>query len=69
MEITYLGPFDVVEIERAPGVWVDVAKGASVDLPEGTAKSFLVQDDTWALVKSKKSKPDPEQPGSPDTES
>jgi len=45
--ITYVGPFDIVELEVAPGVWVDVEHGGSIEVTDPMAASLLEQVDNW----------------------
>ena len=53
--ITYVGPFDAVEIEYPVQRWVTVEHGKSVDLPDDLAASFLEQPDNWKpTTKTKK---------------
>lgn len=45
--ITYIGVFDVVEFEQAPGIWVTCEQGATVEVPDALAKSLLDQPENW----------------------
>lgn len=47
--IVYVGPFDAVEIETKPGVFVTVKNGETVTV--GDPSGFLEQSDNWQTPK------------------
>lgn len=59
VDVTYTGPHQAVEIETKPGVFVTVASGETVTVPDAVAKGdpaknlggLLEQTDTWREVK------------------
>lgn len=56
--VTYIGPFDAVELERAPRLWVSVSHGESIEVPDDVAAALCEQVDNWtdtaAAAKPKK---------------
>mgnify|MGYP005615595643 FL=1 len=52
--IKYVGRSTGREIEHPPGRWIEVANGATVDLPTRLAESLAEQTDQWELVDVKK---------------
>ena len=46
--VKYVGPFDAVELERAPRVWVVVAHGESIEVPDDVAAALCALADNWA---------------------
>jgi len=46
--ITYVGPFDIVELEVAPGIWANVEHGGSIEVTDQMAASLLEQIDNWS---------------------
>jgi hypothetical protein len=51
MKVTYVGPFDAVEVSG-----LVVERGAVVDVDAALGKSLLDQGDNWAPVTAKKQK-------------
>lgn len=48
--VTYIGPFDEVEIERAPRLWTAVRNGETIEVPDDLAASLLDQTDNWTAA-------------------
>jgi len=67
VQVEYVGPFDEVEFEIAPGVWSSAKRGVPVEVPDelaGTApegddspgRGLLAQPDAWRSAKAKPTK-------------
>lgn len=50
--VTYVGVFDAVEIETAPGLWATVPNGDTVSVADQIADGLLVQSDSWTEAKA-----------------
>lgn len=55
--VTYVGSFDAVEIETAPGLWVEVRNGDAVSVADRIADGLLEQPDSWVEAKAPARKP------------
>jgi hypothetical protein len=55
--VTYVGSFDEVEIEVAPGRWAAVKHGASIEVGDDLAASLCDQDDNWQPKQAATKKP------------
>ena len=50
--VTYVGSFDAVEIETAPGLWATVANGDALRVADRIADGLLEQSDSWVEAKA-----------------
>jgi hypothetical protein len=50
--VTYVGSFDAVEIETAPGLWATVANGDALSVADRIADGLLEQSDSWVEAKA-----------------
>ena len=50
--VTYVGSFDAVEIETAPGLWATVANGDALSVADRIADGLLEQPDSWVEAKA-----------------
>lgn len=52
-KITYVGPFDEVEIEAPLGGWLTCKRSGTVEVPADLAASLLEQADNWSSSTTK----------------